>query len=200
MIAHWNKPPRQLRVVRCKRRPADAPPPSFYHLRFSHPGPSLVRALPRAAVPGRGAHPQGQVQHHSLQEVEAGEMARGDKERRRGGKNDVAAVGDGKTNDESLACIGPAATASAAAAAAAAAAATVVVVAAAAAAAAASRCPEVRAGNSAGCKRTNTPPPVGPWCCRNFIPRRRKLRQNQTGLPDPNPKPIPAWHGGLLWE
>ena len=41
-------------------------------------------------------------------------------------------------------------------------------------------------------------PPVGPWCCRYFIPRRRKLRQNQTGLPDPNPKPTPAWLGGWV--
>ena len=37
------------------------------------------------------------------------------------------------------------------------------------------------------------------WCRRNFIPRRHIFRhQNQTGLPDPNPKPTPAWLGGWV--
>ena len=43
-----------------------------------------------------------------------------------------------------------------------------------------------------------TPPPVGPWCRRNFIPRRPNSAKNQTGLPDPNPKPTPAWLGGWM--
>ena len=43
-----------------------------------------------------------------------------------------------------------------------------------------------------------TPPDVGPWCRRNFIPRRPNFRKNQTGLPDPNPKPTPAWLGGAI--
>ena len=47
------------------------------------------------------------------------------------------------------------------------------------------------------CKWT-IPPDVGPGCRRNFIPRRSNLDQNQTGLPDPNPKPTPAWLGGWV--
>ena len=43
-----------------------------------------------------------------------------------------------------------------------------------------------------------TPPAVGPWCRRNFIPRRPNFRKKQTGLPDPNPKPTPAWLGGAI--
>ena len=43
-----------------------------------------------------------------------------------------------------------------------------------------------------------TPPDVGPWCRRNFIPRRPNFRKKQTGLPDPNPKPTPAWLGGAI--
>ena len=39
---------------------------------------------------------------------------------------------------------------------------------------------------------------VGPWCRRNFIPHRHKLRKNQTGLSDSNPKPTPAWLGGWM--
>ena len=44
----------------------------------------------------------------------------------------------------------------------------------------------------------HTPPAVGPWCRRNFIPRRPNFRKNQTGLPDPNPKPTPAWLSGSM--
>ena len=43
-----------------------------------------------------------------------------------------------------------------------------------------------------------TTPDVGPWCRRDFIPRRPNFRNNQTGLPDPNPKPTPAWLGGAI--
>ena len=43
-----------------------------------------------------------------------------------------------------------------------------------------------------------TPPPVGPWCRRNLIPRRPNSAKNQTGLPGPNPKPTPAWLGGWM--
>ena len=42
------------------------------------------------------------------------------------------------------------------------------------------------------------PASVGPWCRRNFIPRRSNLVKNQTGLPGPNPKPTPAWFGGWV--
>ena len=46
-----------------------------------------------------------------------------------------------------------------------------------------------------------TPPPVGPWCRRNLIPRRPNLGKNQTWLPDPNPKPPPAGFGvGIAWS
>jgi len=43
-----------------------------------------------------------------------------------------------------------------------------------------------------------TPPDVGPWCRSNFIPHRPNFRQNETGLPDPNPKPTPAWLGSRV--
>ena len=46
------------------------------------------------------------------------------------------------------------------------------------------------------CRRSRTPPAVGPWFRRNFISRCPKLQQNQTGLPNHNPKPTPAWLGG----
>ena len=49
-----------------------------------------------------------------------------------------------------------------------------------------------------------TPPAVGPWCCRNFIPRRSNSDKNQMGLPGPNPKPtsqpqlgLAVWCGGV---
>ena len=38
-----------------------------------------------------------------------------------------------------------------------------------------------------------TPQDVGPCFRRNFIPRRPNLGKNQPGLPNPNPKPTPAW-------
>ena len=56
------------------------------------------------------------------------------------------------------------------------------------------RAPGMEAESTSG---GSTPPPaVGPWCRRNFISRCPKLQQNQTGLPNHNPKPTPAWLGG----
>ena len=54
---------------------------------------------------------------------------------------------------------------------------------------------ESAVGGVAGvfCGQVLTPPAVGPWCCRGFIPRRSDLDKNQTGLPDPNPKSTPAF-------
>ena len=45
---------------------------------------------------------------------------------------------------------------------------------------------------------TQTPPPVGPCFRRNSVSCRPKLQQNQTGLPNHNPKPTPAWLGGAM--
>ena len=44
----------------------------------------------------------------------------------------------------------------------------------------------------------NTPQDVGPCFHRNLILCRPILEQNQTGLPDPNLKPTPAWLGGWV--
>ena len=44
----------------------------------------------------------------------------------------------------------------------------------------------------------STPQDVGPCFRRNFIPRRPNLGKNQPGLPNPNPKPTPAWLGGWV--
>ena len=41
-----------------------------------------------------------------------------------------------------------------------------------------------------------TPPAVGPCFRRNFIPGRPNFAKKQTGLPNHNPKPTPAWLGG----
>ena len=50
------------------------------------------------------------------------------------------------------------------------------------------------------CSGHNTPQDAGPWCRRNFISCRPILEQNQTWLPEPNPKPPPAgFGGGIAW-
>ena len=43
-----------------------------------------------------------------------------------------------------------------------------------------------------------TPPAVGPCFRRHLISCRPKLRQNETWLPNHNPKPTPAWLGGAM--
>ena len=49
------------------------------------------------------------------------------------------------------------------------------------------------------CDRHATPPPaVGPCFRRDLIPCRPKLRQNETGLPNHNAKPTPAWLSGAI--
>ena len=58
--------------------------------------------------------------------------------------------------------------------------------------------PRIRQGSRFSVRQFAIPPAVGPWCRRNFIPRRHKLRKIQTGLPGPNPKSPPAWLGGWM--
>ena len=43
-----------------------------------------------------------------------------------------------------------------------------------------------------------TPPAVGPCVRRNFISCGSYLDQSQTGLPNRNPKPTPAWLSGAI--